>query len=60
MSKVYYVEFTESIEMNVKSEKHFYFGSKTPIYDTFSAEQLRISTSIYSSFSHREKTVRKE
>ena len=59
MSKVYYVEFTESREMNVKS-KHFYFGSKTPIYDTFSAEQLRISTSIYSSFSHREKTVRKE
>ena len=42
-SKVYHIEFAEPIEIDGKSEKHFYFGSQAAIYDTFSAEQVGIS-----------------
>lgn len=42
-NKVYHVEFTESVEVNGKAYKHFYFGSQAAIYETFSSEQIGIS-----------------
>lgn len=54
-SKVYHVEFAESIEVNGKLEKHFYFGSQAAIYDTFSAEQVGISYGYLKSKFHLEK-----
>lgn len=38
INKVYRVELSEPIEVDGKTEKHFYFGSQAAIYDSFSAE----------------------
>jgi hypothetical protein len=53
-SKVYHVELSEPIEVDGKSEKHFYFGSQAAIYGTFSAEQLGISYGYLKSKFHLE------
>lgn len=53
-SKVYHVEFPEPIEVEGKTDKHFYFGSQAAIYDTFSAEQLGISYGYLKSRFHLE------
>lgn len=56
-SKVYHVEFVEPIEVNGKSEKHFYFGSQAAIYETFSAEQVGISYGYLRSTIHLENSA---
>ena len=39
MQKVIHLEFKESVAEN----KHFYFGSKSAIFDTFTIEEIGIS-----------------
>lgn len=52
--KVYHVETAEPVNIDGKSETHFYFGSQAAIYKTFSPDQLGISYGYLKSKYHLE------
>lgn len=53
-SKIYHIEFHDAICVNGNEDKHFYFGSKAAIYDTFTSDQIGITYNYLRSGIHLE------